>query len=349
MIRNIEINNFRGIKTSKINGFKNINLLFGKNNCGKSTLLEAIFLLSGQSNPILPIRINNIRDYDKNNKEDLELNFYGFNANNNIILSYEGDAEGRKLKISTFESKSNIINLEIKDNISNMEKGYYGIKLDFFVNEKEYHSEIILKENNVSNAKEQAKVNVDKRYNENIVCKYLPAKYPYQTAILGLKNIIEDKKEELVLNALKKINEDIKDVFIVDNDVLVDIGLEKRVPINVMGDGIRKLLAMIASIYECKGGILLIDEIDNGFHYSVMEKLWETILSMALETNTQIFATTHNKDSLIGYNNVLKNSPYYTENSIAFSLQHQRDGKLNTYSYSPEDIDYALEHDTEIR
>lgn len=43
MFHNIEINRFRGIKYSKIEGLKQINLFFGKNNCGKSSLLDAFF------------------------------------------------------------------------------------------------------------------------------------------------------------------------------------------------------------------------------------------------------------------------------------------------------------------
>ena len=47
MFHNIEINRFRGVKYSKIVGLKQINLFFGKNNCGKSSILDAIFLISG--------------------------------------------------------------------------------------------------------------------------------------------------------------------------------------------------------------------------------------------------------------------------------------------------------------
>ena len=63
MFHNIEINRFRGVKYSKIVGLKQINLFFGKNNCGKSSILDAIFLISGISNPKLPLNINIIRNY----------------------------------------------------------------------------------------------------------------------------------------------------------------------------------------------------------------------------------------------------------------------------------------------
>lgn len=53
MFKTIEIEWFRGIKHSKVEGLKQLNLFFGKNNCGKSSLLDAVFLISGLSNPKL--------------------------------------------------------------------------------------------------------------------------------------------------------------------------------------------------------------------------------------------------------------------------------------------------------
>lgn len=63
MFNKIEIERFRGIKHASIENFKQINLFFGKNNCGKSSLLESLFLASGLSNPLLPIHVNFMRGY----------------------------------------------------------------------------------------------------------------------------------------------------------------------------------------------------------------------------------------------------------------------------------------------
>lgn len=80
----------------------------------------------------------------------------------------------------------------------------------------------------------------------------------------------------------------------------MDIGLDKRIPINMMGDGARKILSILTTIYECKNGIVLIDELSNGFHYSVMKGVWRAIISVAKKNNVQIFATTHDLDSIKG-------------------------------------------------
>lgn len=73
MFSGIEIERFRSIRHARIEGFKQINLFFGKNNCGKSSLLESLFLVSGLSNPLLPMRVNTMRGYSKNRSGRLTL------------------------------------------------------------------------------------------------------------------------------------------------------------------------------------------------------------------------------------------------------------------------------------
>lgn len=57
--KNIEINNFRGINHLKIDDFSRVNVFLGQNNSGKSSILEAVLLLSEMSNPDLPLSLNN--------------------------------------------------------------------------------------------------------------------------------------------------------------------------------------------------------------------------------------------------------------------------------------------------
>jgi len=45
MIKRLEIENFRGIAKGKIEGFSQLNIFIGKNNSGKSTILEALAIV----------------------------------------------------------------------------------------------------------------------------------------------------------------------------------------------------------------------------------------------------------------------------------------------------------------
>ncbi len=55
MFTKIGMRCFRGIEELEIDGLQPINLIVGRNNAGKSTVLEAVDLLGGGTNPTNPI------------------------------------------------------------------------------------------------------------------------------------------------------------------------------------------------------------------------------------------------------------------------------------------------------
>src|ERR1700758_305841 len=72
-----------------------------------------------------------------------------------------------------------------------------------------------------------------------------------------------------------------------------DIGLPQLVPIPFMGEGIRRVLSIVLAIANAPGGVVLIDEVENGLHYSVMRDVWKAIAVAARQMDVQVFATTH--------------------------------------------------------
>ena len=72
-----------------------------------------------------------------------------------------------------------------------------------------------------------------------------------------------------------------------------DIGVGRLVPLSYMGEGLRRLLSFVLAIKDIPGGIVLIDEFENGLHYSVLNDVWKAIAEAARQADVQIFATTH--------------------------------------------------------
>lgn len=348
MFHNIEINRFRGIKYSKIEGLKQINLFFGKNNCGKSSLLDAIFLISGISNPKLPLNVNIIRNYRRLEPSDMKLDFYSLDMSSPIVIKAEND-ETRELQISVVESSSSKVNLLGEDNnvASTDLDNKYGLVLKYKVDEQAYESSIIMSHS--SNNSLEQRIKMPAHYKEKLTCRYLNPKYDFTTSIDGLVDVIKNKDEAFIVNALRLIEPNIKDFVLSQNEVLVDIGLDKRIPINMMGDGARKILSILTSIYECKNGIVLIDELSNGFHYSVMKGVWRAIVSVAKKNNVQIFATTHDLDSIKGLRDAAMSGEEYNDSIVCFKLQRTADYELKSYTYSLDSVDYSLTQEIEIR
>lgn len=61
MIKTIKITNFRGLKDLEIKDFKRFNIFVGENSCGKTSILEAIFMCYSQEEANSLIRIQNFR------------------------------------------------------------------------------------------------------------------------------------------------------------------------------------------------------------------------------------------------------------------------------------------------
>ena len=76
---------------------------------------------------------------------------------------------------------------------------------------------------------------------------------------------------------------------------------ESRAPLKSLGDGVTRFFGIAAGLMKSRNGILLIDEVENGIHYSVHGDLWEMILKAAHAYNIQVVATTHSRDTIAGF------------------------------------------------
>lgn len=344
MIEKVEIKNFRGIHHGRIDGLSRVNLFFGKNNCGKSSLLEALFLVCGQSNPLLPETINAMRTYTRLTESDLLYFFYRMDAEKGINIFTSG-SQNRHLSISAFNEIAGLN----PNNISTEIVRHYGLRMRFSTSDGEFSSEVLYDISN-SNQVEQ-KVQLDSHYTEKLKCVYLSPRYDSNASVEGLQNIYLNKDEAFLADALKILEQKAKDPVFMDNVMLVDVGLSQRIPINLMGDGIRKIVSFLTSIYACRGGVILIDELSNGFHYSVMKSMWDIVIRAAIKNDVQIFATTHDEDSIKGFQEAAGAIRKENEDEIAsaFKLQRIADDELKSYRFSIDQLGNAIEHETEVR
>lgn len=347
MIKKLSINAFRGIQRSEISNLSPINIFFGKNNCGKSSLLEAIFVLSNRLNPTLALRINELRQYYDNTLEGLSSSFFNRDTDTPIHISYESTEHDRYLMTISIER---ILSKEIEDNVPVSYDGKeYRLKVFTSMNGKANPTtgfEVIRKEGKLVLTLQNTPTERQKD-----TCIYMTPTYPFFEAIDVLKDMLQNKQKEGLLLSLQAIEPSISDIVIIGNDVLVDVGIEKLLPINILGDGIRKILSIILNINACKGGMLLIDEVDNGFHFTSLTSLWQAILSTASECNTQIFVTTHNIDSLKSLNTVLNKQTYsqMKPEISAYKLMKKDNVELVALRYGFEEFSHMMSNDIEIR
>lgn len=343
----ISIENFRGIRTCDIHDLGLVNIFFGKNNCGKSSLLEAIFLMSGPSNPTLPILVNNLRHLVSFAEEDILTDFYGLNSENRIRIQSNGKNK-RDVRVTMIKSHTSQIKLDQLSQHNAEQSGRrYGLKLEYQVGESEhlYHTELIIDPTEETNA--HAKT--EKAYNETLYAEYIPSGNVMLHANEKLAQIIVDKRESEIVEALKLIEPRIKDIVLVNEKIMVDIGLESRLPINVLGDGVRKVLSVLLAIHSAKGGTLMIDEIDNGLHYSIMPALLEVILHACKKQDTQLFVSTHSADFVEALVHAMAQDDVADTSVSAYKLVKKDDDELVALRYDKERLTYVINQEMEVR
>lgn len=347
MINTLSIENFRGIHKTEILNLSRINLFFGKNNCGKSSILEAIFVLSNRLNPTLALKINELRHYYNNTFEGLSSSFYNRDTDTPIQISSESMEYGKYNMTITTER---ILSKEIANDSPISYDG------------KEYRLKVATSSNGKPNPTTGFEVTKkDDKFvltlqntpteRQKDTCIYMTPTYPFFEAIDVLKDMLQNKHKESIISSLQTLEPSVSDIAVIGNDILVDVGINKFLPINILGDGIRKILSIILNINACRDGILLIDEVDNGFHFTSMTSLWQTILSTASECNTQIFVTTHNIDSLKSLNMVLNKQPdsKMKQDISAYKLMKKDNAELVALRYGFEEFSHMMSNDIEIR
>ena len=338
MIKQIFIENFRVFDKIEINDIKNINFFVGKNNCGKTSILEAIILMSAIADFSMPYYINNLRKKNNNENNELTLKnlFHNFDYKNNIKFEYKiKNNSNYKLNIKpVLEYNNNISGLEYNLIFNNINKK---IKKMYKYSYKD----------TTPIAKDILKIT------SNIKGIYLPSTLQYKDLIYNLTEIIKNKKNDQLAKMISFFDNKIKDINILNNSIYMNIeNINELVNIDFIGDGLIKYLYIISSIISDNFNTILIDEIENGLHHKSIIHLLKTIFTLSKNNDIQMFFTTHSYE-------VLKFIYYIVNDSEEFSdlkdeiniinIINTKNKGYKAYNYDILGIKELLENDADIR
>ncbi len=351
--KNLEIKNFRGIDHLKIDDFSRVNVFLGQNSSGKSSILECLFLLIGMSNPDLPQNINFLRS--RSYTSFLELNYLFRNCNLKLhpeISSKLKDETSRHLSLElTYmldeKAQSSFKNGEIPT--SGAKTFLNTLKMNFTTKEnaitKKYVCSITVNQEGVVSTKQKAE-----NYLEKNSAIFIPADLITGNLINDLVELAKQKKKDLVVERLQYFDKRITGVEILNNTIFINIeGINQLMAVNMMGDGMRRYLNIVAASANPMNNIILIDEIDNGLHYSAYKKLWEAIFALATDTNKQVFVTTHSKETLYRLNEMLEEHAEYQDALRLFTIENTKLKGHQTYKLTYNGLHEACTNDIELR
>ena len=123
-------------------------------------------------------------------------------------------------------------------------------------------------------------------------------------------------------------------------------GRERPVPLKSLGDGALRLFGTDLAIAYSLNGFLLIDEAENGIHYTLQRDFWRMVLQAAHENNVQVVATTHSWDCVRGFARAAQESEDAEGVLVRLSRQY---GDLRAVEYSEEELAIAAKQGIEVR
>ena len=350
--KNIEIKNFRGIDHLKIDDFSRVNVLVGQNNSGKSTVLEAIAMLMSMSNPDAPQMINAVRARKPfSNFIDIKYFFRNMDvATPPEVTSVQTDGSSRHLKMGlsyVFDELADAKNEPVQQTGA-----------VYYVNTLEMNFDVT-NGAGTHNYKSWLRVNpqglvVNRKsaddYMEKSRAWLIPSDLMTNSLASDLTELFRRNKKDNVLALLKLFDERITGIEILTDDVYIGFdGMTEMLPTRVTGDGLRRYLNIVASAANPLTDMILIDEIDNGLHYSVYKKLWQAIFALSVAGDKQIFVTTHSKETLSHLSEMLEENTAYQDELCLYTLAKTPKKGHQAYKYTYEGLSGACENDVELR
>jgi hypothetical protein len=120
-------------------------------------------------------------------------------------------------------------------------------------------------------------------------------------------------------------------------------------PIAAMGEGMAAVANYAAAIFEAPSdGLVIIDEVENGIHYSALEKVWTQIGRAVKDTGTQVVASTHSYECVRAAYRAFRDDPDALK-LIRLQPGDDSPAAIEAVDYDSESLEGALDMDLDLR
>jgi AAA15 family ATPase/GTPase len=353
LIENLTIKNFRGFDSLNIDGLSKINLFVGKNNSGKTSILESILLLAGSTSiPILPHNINLFRGLNPVLSGNLHYLFNKLKFDNTPFFHAKFSNKSEREVTVEIRHKQNeftgVAASSITTSASNTEIA--GLDLKLSITNEQGHKESYKSSTTIND--NQITFNTPDNYVDDLYVEFVYPKVSDADVVMRIADIIKRKAGAAILELLQTFDKNIKNFHLIVDNIYFDVdGMDELVPMNIMGEGIRRFLHIITSAAIRQNAIVLIDEIENDLHYSEHKLLWQSLINFTENNNIQLFIATHNLETLSYLTTVLEKKEYSHMQDFVkiFTVAKTIKNGWQTYKCSYKGFKNAIEHEVEMR
>lgn len=169
---------------------------------------------------------------------------------------------------------------------------------------------------------------------------------PDENFVVEALKIIESSIERIATSGTERRRATLNRVNVRGGLLVRCRGVRDRIPIGSMGDGIWRILGLALALARTANGILLVDEIDTGLHYSVLENMWKLVSQTAKKHNIQVFATTHSRDCFESLASVRRG---HVSAGSEVTIQRVERHSAQSVAYTEQEIVAAAERGMEVR
>jgi predicted ATPase len=365
MIRALKIQNYRVFKEFSLENTARVNLLVGANNSGKSSLLEAIYLLTSES-PMTSLQyVLSERGEFASRSIDPRVErrggylvshiFNGHTLDRDKAIVINGSSENQlSLNIYTRDvrSRENEVTQQSLFADEELEVDTHARRLIF---EKlrnggdPTRESLISSDGLISFRNYPRRVSVPDQDSRLVTTNFLP----YDDLSVLWDTITLTPREDKVVEALTIVEPDVERISFTSRQsstsgVLLKLRNQKEpIPLSSMGDGMRRILVVVASLVCVDEGTLLIDEIDTGLHFSALKDMWRLIIETSVRGNSQVFATTHSWDCVKAFQQALKES---SDRNVGRLIRLERtNGHVDAIGYNSQELGIAIKQGIEFR
>lgn len=269
LLNSLEIDGFRAFDHLRIERLGRVNLVVGRNNVGKTSLLEALWLYASAGDDVVLYRILEQRDeqrYDASGRELLLRESMRFVLHGRAPVG----SEALSVKVGPIGTDQSLVDVERGSVRSGSREDAHQIPHTFVT------------------ASDLGPGEVERLWDG-----------------IALTDLQDD-----VRKALKIIAPEVVNVNMIANPggresasggripmARVE-GVSVPLPLRNLGEGMNRLFGLTLAMVNSKNGLLLVDEIESGLHYTVQVDLWRLIFATAKRLDVQVFATTHSWDCI---------------------------------------------------
>lgn len=369
MLTSLSIKSFRGFTELKLEPLDRVNLIAGKNNTGKTAVLEAIYLRCNPTNATKAIDMARLRGVQDPRIEDVaEWLFFSAKTDGVAEVSTHetsGVMQTSTLRIADARDASDPDFPRVREFLNQLNPNFLpwdtrtllmkysdtsgldllGIAMEPREGDPFRTSPSVFDNRAPSvpvvyvNSRDQIANGGEERTAqgpaENILFNQIDAE-GRQDEILAPLRLLEPRLERLSFNLFNG-----KTVIHGELD-----GVPRKVPLPLMGEGVRRVLLILSAMANAKDGVVLVDEVENGLHYSVLPDLWRAIGEAARRLEVQVFATTHSWECIRAAHQAFSADGAY---DLRLHRLDRTDRQIHAVTYGQRTLGTSVEMAMEVR